>query len=600
MKNITIKYSIVMLAATLLFNTGCKKYLDQVPNDRLTIEQVFQKKGPSEQYLANVYSYINDESDQWNGGGNPWLGNADESDITWAKYDIYKLNIANISAGNALFDKWGYYYKGIRTATYFLNHIDGNAEILALNGQQLIDQYKAEARFLRAYYYFLLMRQYGPVVLIGDTELPVDAPATDLQKPRSPFDDCVNYVVGELDQAASVLPQVPSSNGLPSEVEYGRATVGMALAVKARLLLYAASPLYNGNTDYSNFKNQDGTILINQTYDAQKWKKAADASKAIIDLGLYELYKDPGNDPIKSYQDVFFKAGNSEQIFTRPGNNLPSRDVHSMPRQAGGWNGLGVTQEQVDAYFMKDGRLPDESSLYSETGFTTVNGVQVFNMYLNREPRFYASVTYNNAVWQGGSMTNAGPISFYANGPNGKEGHPTDFTKTGYLIRKNVGPQTNSGSGGNGTNQKRPLVLFRLGEVYLNYAEALNEFSPGNADILKYVNLIRERAGVPQYGAGAAQTPAPVSQADVRSRIRAERRVELAFESIRWFDIRRWKIAAQVMGDMHGMDVSKSNNDFYKRTVISAHLFRAPASYWFPISQYEMDRGRMIVQNPGW
>lgn len=585
-----------MLTITLLFSTSCKKYLDQVPTDRVTIEQVFQKKGPSEQYLANVYSYVDDPADPTN--GNPWVGNADEADVTWSKYTIYDLNIGNIGAANPLFDKWSYYYRGIRSATYFMNHIDGNAEILALNGKQLIDQYKAEARFLRAYFYFLLMRQYGPVILEGETELPADAAASDLQLPRSTYDDCVNYVSSELDKAAEVLPRVPSNNGQASDIQYGRATVGMALAVKARLLLYAASPQYNGNTDYANFKSLDGKQLMNQSFDKQKWKKAADAAKAVIDMGMYSLYKDPSNDPIKSYNGIFFLPWNSEQIFVRKDNSLTGFDTNSMPRQAGGWDGIGVTQEQVDAYFMTDGRPIQESSLYSETGFTTVSGVQVYNMYMKREPRFYASVTYNNAMFQGGKMTAAAPISFYASGPNGKNGHPTDWTKTGYLVRKNVGTQSNNGSGGNGTQQTRPEILFRLGEVYLNYAEALNEYDPGNSDILKYLNLIRERAGIPQYE--SANLPAPSSQADMRTRIWQERRVELAFESIRWFDIRRWKIAASVMGEMHGMDINKDDNTFYKRVVASTHLFRAPASYWFPISQFDMDRTRLAVQNPGW
>jgi hypothetical protein len=600
MKTSIIKRSSLIWMIAMFLHTSCKKYLDQVPDDRVTIEQVFQKKGPSEQYLANVYSYVDDISQQWDGGNthNPWIGNADEVDITWSKYPIYALNIANISAGNTLFDKWGYYYKGIRSATYFINHIDGNAEILTLNGQQLIDQYKAEARFLRAYYYFLLMKQYGPVVLAGEKEIAPDATADEMQIPRSSYDECVDYVSGELDKAAAVLPLIPQNNGQPSDIEYGRATKGMALAVKARLLLYAASPLYNGNTDYSDFKNQDGKQLINQAFDLQKWKKAADAAKAVIDLNMYTLYKDPSNDPVKSYNGVFLNPWNSEQIFVRKTNDLTAYDVHSLPRQAGGWNGIGVTQEQVDAYFMADGRTIQESPVYTEAGFTTQNGVQVSNMYVNREPRFYASVTYHNSIFQGGNMKAAAPISFFASGPNGRNGHATDWTKSGYLVRKNVGTQTNNGSGGNGTQQTRPLALFRLGEVYLNYAEALNEFQPGHPDILKYLNLIRERAGIPQYG--STTLPAPSGQADIRNRIRQERRVELAFESIRWFDIRRWKIASQVMGDMHGMDVSRDDNTYYKRVVISQHLFRSPASYWFPISQYDMDRSRMVVQNPGW
>jgi hypothetical protein len=586
----------VLTVLTVLVFTGCKKYLDQVPNDRITIEQVFQKKGPSEQYLANVYNYINDESDQW--GANPWNGNCDELDVTWSKYAIYNLNIGNMSAGNALFDKWGYYYRGIRSATYFMNHIDNNAEILATDGQQLIDQYKAEARFLRAYYYFLLMRQYGPVVLVGETEIPADAPAGAMQLPRSTFDSCVAYVVSELDKAAAVLPKIPSSNGQVSDIQYGRATVGMALAVKSRLLLYAASPLYNGNTDFAGFKNPEGAQLINQVYDQQKWRKAADAAREVISLGLYSLYTDPGGDPLRSYQGIFMQAWNVEQIFNRKSNSQPTWDVNCMPRQAGGWCGIGPTQEQVDAYFMNDGKTISESSQYSESGFTTVNGVPVYNMYINREPRFYASVTYNNSFFQGGTMTSAKAITFFPGGPNGKTGHPTDWTKTGYLVRKNIAPQTNNGSGGNGTVYARPLCLFRLGEIYLNYAEALNEYDPGNADIIKYLNLVRTRAGIPVYG--SADLAVPASQSGMRIRIWQERRVELAFETHRWFDIRRWKIAAQVMGAMHGMDINKDDNTFYTRVTAANHIFRNPASYWFPISQYDMDRSKLLVQNPGW
>ncbi len=590
------KYNLVLLSLVLLSATGCKKYLDQVPNDRITIEQVFQKKGPTEQYLANVYSYVDDYSSQ--ASGNPWGGNADEIDVTWSKYQTYDINIGNISAGNAIFDRWGQYYKGIRSATYFMNHIDGNAEILALNGQQLIDQYKAEARFLRAYFYFLLMRQYGPVILTGETEIPADAPADDMQIPRSLYDSCVNYVSSELDKAAAVLPLVPSSNGQASDIEYGRATKGMALAVKSRLLLYAASPLYNGNTEFAAFKNKEGQPFINQSYDQQKWKRAADAAKAVIDLNLYSLYVDPSGDPVKSYQNIFLQAWNSEQIFNRKSNGLPDWDVNAMPRIAGGWDGIGVTQQQVDAYFMADGKPITESPLYSETGFTTVGGLQVFNMYVNREPRFYASVTYNNSVWQGGKMTAAAPIVFYASSVNGKNGHATDWTKTGYLVRKNVAPQTNAGSGGNGTKFARPLAIIRLAEIYLNYIEALNEYDPGNADITKYLNLIRARAGVPQYG--SANLPVPSGQSAMRAKIWQERRVELAFETLRWFDIRRWKIAPQVMGDMYGMNINKDDNTFYTRVVASTHMFRNPASYWFPISQYDMDRAKLMVQNPGW
>jgi len=596
--NREIKLMLILLLSGGILNTGCKKYLDQVPNDRITIEEVFRKKASSEQFLANVYSIVPDESNAIDGF--PMVGCSDEADLTWAGGPNYPVNIGNLNPSNVIFDRWGYYYQGIRSATYFMNHINENVEIRALNGQQLINQYQAEARFLRAYFYFLLMRQYGPVVLMGEDVTPPDAVASQMQIARSPFDDCVNYVVGELDKAAEVLPLQPQRNGQASDAEYGRITKGICLAVKSRLLLYAASPQYNGNTEVSSFKNQDGKVLISQTYNAEKWKKAADAAKAVIDLGLYSLYKDPSGNPIKSLDGLFFNSWNSEQIFVRKGNDLGRWDVHCTPRQAGGWCGLAPTQENVDAYFMADGLLPSESSLYSETGFTNVNGVQVYNMFMNREPRFYHDVTYNNSIWQGGTMNAPAPITFYVSGPNGRNGHPTDFSKTGYLIRKNVGPQTNVGAGGNGQVQSRVLILFRLGEIYLNYAEALNEFQPGSSEALTYLNAIRERASIPRYGSGPNALPIPAGQAAMRAKIRAERRIELAYEGHRFFDIRRWKIAPQVMGTMHGMDISKDGNDFYKRVATATpHLFRQ-SYYWWPITQYEMDRNRLLVQNPWW
>lgn len=568
---------------------SCSDYLDQVPDDRQTIEEVFKKKRTTEQYLANVYTYIQDESDEW--ASHPWTSNSDELIPAWVKYATFQINIGNWDAGDSPFSFWGHYYKGIRSATYFINHVDENDELRQIN-PELIVQYKAEARFLRAYFYFMTMRQYGPVVLVGEDELPVDAPAGELQLARSPFDECVEYVVNELDEAAANLPLISES------IDYGRITRGAALAIKSRVLLYAASPLYNGNTDLSNFKNLDGRNLISQTYNAGKWQRAADAAKAVIDLGQYSLYQ-VGSNPVESYRGMLLEPWNSETILARKENNLAGYDVHCNPRQAGGWCGMAPTQELVDDYFMSDG-LPtkDESfasasSLYSETGFTD----GIFNMYVNREPRFYASITYNKSKWAGGNLSGPTEIRFEVDGPNSATGHVSDWSRTGYLLRKGVSEITNDGSGGTGERYARPLVLCRLGESYLNYAEALNEFDPGNADILKYLNLIRERAGIPEYGDGI---PVPSDQVSMREAIHRERRIELAFEYHRWFDIRRWKEAEKYTGHpMHGMDIYSSGDSFYKRVVAQQRAFK-PAYYWFPIRQFELDRGKLLVQNPGW
>jgi hypothetical protein len=579
----TIQVFTVLLFVVLA--GSCKKYLDQVPDDRQTIEEVFQKKGPSEQYLANVYAYIRDEGDQWT--DNFWVGNVDEMEIAWAKHPIYRLNIGNWNAADAPFHTWGQYYKGIRSATYFINHIDANAEILKLDGKQLIDQYKAEARFLRAYYYCMLMRQYGPVILIGDKELPVDAPVSEIKLPRSSFDACVDYVVSELDAAAAVLPISPAGDR-----DYGRATKGAALAVKSRILLYAASPEYNGNTTYANFKNHDGTPLISQTVNREKWKKAADAAKAVIDLGVYQLYKDPSGDPIKTYRGIHLEPWNVESIFVKKNNNLWYWDIHSSLRSAGGWNGLGPTQELVDAYFMKDGKSIQQSSLYTEKGYTN----SVSNMYVNREPRFYASIMFNGRKFKGGAVTGDSiNVELNYSGRDGKKNGGEDYSHTGYLVFKDVSPETNRLTG---KNNSRPQIMFRLGEIYLNYAEAIAEYGGNDADALKYLNLIRERAGIPQFGQGANSLPS-LSGENLIQAIRAERRVELAFEQHRWFDVRRWKIVQNVMGDLHGLNVNADGDAFYQRVVDGNHLWK-DAYYWWPIPQSELDRDGLIVQSPGW
>ncbi len=577
-------YKVTKVLLLAVFVSGCN-FLDQVPDDFMTIDEAFQKKAETERYLANVYSYVKNEASQW--ADHPWGGASDELEITWQRYDVYKINIGNWNASNPPYNFWRAYYNGIRSATYFINHIDENNEIRTLDGQARIDQYKAEARFLRAYFYFMLMRQYGPAILIGDTEIPVDAPLSDFSRPRSAFDDCVEYVVSELDLAASVLPLVPDNSR-----DYGRATKGAALATKARLLLYAASPLYNGNTLFKDYKNPDGAMLISQTYDHEKWKRAADAAKDVIDLGIYDLYRDSEGDVMKSVKGSVQEPWNIEAIWVRKGNTLTDWDIHCSVRRAGGWSGVGVTQEAVDAFFMEDGLPIDQSPLYYEEGFTD----GVFNMYQKREPRFYASVLYNGQTYTGGELKDPTVIDFSYNGKDGKSGAGENYTKTGYLALKNIEPGTNRLG-----NEfvERPLVLIRLAEIYLNYAEALAEYGGNDTEVLRYLNLVRERAGVPAYGGGANQIQVP-SGSGLIDVIRAERCVELMFECHRFFDMRRWMIAKGVMGDMHGMNVDANGYDFFVRKKVSNHLWK-DSYYWWPIQQYEMDRGDgKLVQSPGW
>src|SRR5690606_9054180 len=183
-------------------------------------------------------------------------------------------NIGNWGPSTAVFDFWTYLYQGIRSASVFIARVDECQEMSA----QLRRQRKAEARALRAYYYSLLLRQYGPVVILSETPFEIDTPPQSLQLARTPYDACVQYISAEFDRAISDLPARITDQG-----QLGRIDQLVVMAAKARMLLYAASPLFNGNADYGNFTNLDGTPLINANYDPEKWKIAADAAKAVID-----------------------------------------------------------------------------------------------------------------------------------------------------------------------------------------------------------------------------------------------------------------------------------------------------------------------------
>ncbi len=600
-----------LLIALALCCSACSDFFNQVPDDRMTIDEVFQRRLESEQYLANVYNYIRDESDQTLSQGTPFMGLSDESDITYTNHNTYLMNLGNWNASSDYYNFWRHYYVGIRSATYFMENIGRNSEILAgEGGEALIRKYSAEARALRAEFYACLLKQYGPVILLPEEQvIAPDAPMEEFSFPRNSYDECVDFIVSEFDKAAQDLPL-----WYEDPLDYGRMNKAVCMALKARVLLYAASPLWNGNTDYANFRNKDGKALVNQTYDATKWKRAADAAKAVMDLNLFNLYKrnnDKGEfDPYLSHQYVLLEAYNSEIIFARKTNALGATwEWRCIPRFAGGTSGNGVTQSQVDAYQMSNGEVPilgynsdgtpviNEASGYVESGFSTTDTpfteAGVWNMYLNREPRFYASVTFTGS-YVPNKAAHSAKIGLFFNGNTGKNNGANNFSRTGHLIRKNVHPNSNQATS---NRVARPLVLMRLAEIYLNYAEALNEADPGNPDALKYTNLIRERAGIPAL-------PDELTQSELRDRILLERRLELAFERHRWFDTRRHKQAGQTDGGKFwGLDIdagtSFTDPSFYKRVVFEERVFTAK-NYLFPIPQSEIEKDPQLVQNPGW
>lgn len=603
------KYIIVLLAASLTLATSCSKYLDQVPDDRLTLEETFTNRATAEKFLANIYRNIPDEFGQRNPdvskNAGLWTGGSDEAEYVWGFAQTNNLNIGNWDANSGFVnDYWNNFYRGIRSASFFMANIDKVSQDIT---PQLITQYKNEARALRAMFYFYLLRMYGPVVLLGEDVIAPDAPSESVRLPRSSVEECVSYIATELQSAADNLPVNPINDN-----NYGRITKGMALCYRLQTYLLAASPLYNGNTDLAALRNKDGKQLVSQTFDASKWKRASDAYKAYITQfvpATYSLYRKNNSsgayDPYLSCRDIFLDRFNNEIIMSRIEASIEGRQYELTPYHNGknsetrGSGGLAATQNQVDAFFMANGRkINDPASGYQQTGFTDYKApgspiaTNTYNQWVNREPRFYVNITYHNSVWLN---TNFGNIitELTNNGNSGKATGGNDYSVTGYIVRKAMGL-------GNWRESNRPVILYRVGNLFLDYAEALNESTPGDPDILNYLNQIRERAGIPQYGTGANALPVPANQDAMRQAIRDERRSELAFENVRFFDTRRWKIAETTdNGPIYGLNITQNLPEFLKVVPFETRVFNK-RHYLFPIPSKDVNSDDLMVQNPGW
>lgn len=602
--------------------TSCVDYLDKEPDTELTLPMVFEDKTRIEGWLANVYSHVPD----------PYWGYARKlgwdilsDDMTaserWRQWD-WKVIPMLLGEWTPSTDWDGNYWARlpqlIREANIFIENVHPLPE-QGISATE-VTYMKAEMRFMIAYYYYLLSNTYGPVPFKPNYIAPTDFNLADLMEGQRPYYEVVDWVDKELKEVAEILPAKYTEAR-----KYGRATSIMCLAVRARMLLFAASPLVNGNPDYANHKNKDGENLFSTTEDKSKWAYAAQACKELIDAAeaaghkLYTENNPDGTiDPFMSYQNLFltrYDEGNTEILFARPGGSeYGEYEKHATPQVSGGSGGLGVTQSLVDAFFTENGLPINDDSEYVESGFsgsdetrdntvwdTEVNGGAItksgtYNMYCHREPRFYITVSYNNSYF-----TQEKRLFNFFNG-SADNPHTHDAPQNGYLIRKKISPDLNVKQG---TYKYRPGIVYRLGEAYLNYAEALNESDPGNVEILYYLNKIRERAGIRQYTTGATDDNFIHvdlnDQAEMRKLIRAERRVELSCEGIRYDDLRRWKEAENVLnGDFYGMNFSgKDESSFYVRTPYLKRVYKK-AYYWFPIHQSEIDKNDKLVQSPYW
>ncbi|EXY49857.1 starch-binding associating with outer membrane family protein [Bacteroides fragilis str. 3986 N3] len=619
-----------LLIALLCFVSSCD-YLgvsDQLAGGLQNTEQVFDNVSYTKRWYANVFAGIPDYSgiNSVNVGAfkNPWTGMCDELVVGYGNSSKY--NNSDRNAANMGFHRYGDCYKYIRQANIFLQKAHP-IMTTGTQGDQLLEdeltQMKANVRFMRAFYHYLLFEQYGPIILVKDK---IYNATEDQDVPRNTVDEVIEYIDSELTAVASELTQEP----IFEDKDY-RAwpTKGVALAVRAKLWLYAASPLLNGGyREALSVTNPDGTRLF-PDYDAGKWEKALAACKDFIDYaeaGRYELYKEYKDDngavidPDKSVYNLFQKYTH-EIIWATANNdwggmNGDAFDRRIAPRcEKNGLGSTGVTQELVDAFYMKDGfpvsataYLP-QSTLYQEEGYGTYKdqndnfskkytNVTVSNRYLNREPRFYNTVFFNGRQWP----VSCNQVLFYNGGNSGvQEGQAT---LTGYMLFKRFNRSvslTNPGV----ASQFRPSIIFRLADFYLMYAEAANEVNPNDARVLKYLNLVRERAGLPDI---ETLNPAIRGNQELqRDAIQRERQIELATEGQRYFDVRRWMIAdkngeGRQNGYVHGMNVRGESNDKedFNRIVEASQIVFNRKMYLYPMPDSEMRKTKNLVQNPGW
>jgi len=579
-------FAIIGLTAILSL-PSCNDYED-VPIERFTIEYVFSRTDSmgtkAKEYLVNIYAIM---PYGHNRIGNEYLDAAsDDATSIETSSDVYRLQVNRYTAHDRVTQDmiWGDYYKGIRKCNTFIENIDIVPLKDKFNGGIPLNRaWKAEARFLRAYFYFELIKRYGGVPMVNEIyEL-----GADMELPRNTFEECVDFILDEVEAIKDSLRTLPVAN---TDADGHVVTKEAAMAFKSRVLLYAASPLFNGKT------LEKGNPLLGYTDEsATRWKDAADAAKWFIDT-----YGPDGQAKFELspyFGDVFlnyYGLGTKEVIFFRASGRNKTLENNSGPagftgqNLAKGYN--SPTQNLVDAFPMLDGKPIGKSDKYDYSDET---------MYEKRDPRLDSTVLHNGSLWL---TTN---LATYEGGTH-KPTNLTLKTVSSYYVRKFLG-----------RNEVKPQyedalhvwVMFRYAEMLLNYAEAQNEFggplSSATGTVLTPIDAIkqiRKRAGIEPGTDNMYGLDASMDKDQMREIIQNERRIELAFEEHRYWDIRRWKIAGTVFNEpLKGLVIIRNagKNEINRVNLLTVN-FNEKKNYLYPIPYTEVIKNRNMIQNPEW
>ena len=651
-KNINKSIASALAAAALLFSSGCNGFLNVVPDDGLpSIETAFNLRSSAIKYLATCYSYMTLDGSM---GNDPALLGSDE---LWDLYGRTTTNRSdrvpftmsyiargNMSANTVYANDWASMYEGIRCCDIFVDNIHRVPDM----GDSEKAQWIAEVTFLKAYYHFNLVRKWGPVPIIRES-LPIDSSVDEVRVHRDNIDDCFDFILELLDRA---MPDLPLVN--PSVDEYGRVNQAICASFKAKVAVYAASPLFNGNSEQAALVDTDGTTrLFPEKTDDEKlarWTAAMEACReaiAVCDEANISLYEGDDityrmTDSLKTtltLRNAFNQKWNSELIWGNtqsPSGTMNMYHKLCMPilngytDMLGGYMFIGVPLKIAEQFYTVHG-LPiandsewaninpmdlrvgdDQHSYYICKGRKTVK------LNFDREPRYYASLGFDGGNWLGqlGNYNDLKPedVHFVAcrmGGTHAKRGSQTGPV-TGFLPKKHfpiqatwTGPNSFTGAG----TTWYPWPMIRLSDLYLLYAEAINEAEGPNGahseDLFKYLNLVRERARIPDVKAAwdtYSNSPGYYgTKVGMRAIIHRERLNELAFEGQRFWDIRRWKEApAEYQKGIYGFDVtSAKEEDYYVKKFLYEQKFGLKDYFW-PIPTSYIEVNPNLVQNIGW
>jgi len=626
----------LLIFISIIAFSSCSDYLDVVPEGKATMDDIYKTQRQAQNYVLSMYHAIPNRyhiqylPDLLAGGDllSGWYGAA--------RYFSYKSLLYGLeSSSSTYFAMWstvspsyptGYsaydIFSSIRVCYNVLNNLDKVPDITDDN----LRHWKGEALFLIAYYHQTLLEYYGPTVLVEE-EISFDASAEDIYLKRRPYDECVQFISDTYDEAAKMLPTRWPNDDL------GRAVVATALGQKARLYLYAASPLVNGNSEfYADFKNKDGEQLIPQTYDREKWKRAMDTAKEAIDYceaNGFKLYESPKavslpdmERGIENYHAAFVGEGTGtwwnvdEFLFSMNGQGSISYNTRNMAPRIGyksyssnGFRGyVFPTWDCLHTYYTKNGLPLDVDPLTKDLDlYSVAPGDSTALLNRNREPRFYASVGFDRGEYRiaGGTIT----LKCRRGEPQQNDGNNNNEYQSdnGYYCQKWVSSvDTYNATNNSFIYNKYVFPYLRMTELYLNYAEADFEYNGTlSGQSLEYINKVRRRAGLPKFEDSWALVGGIPTGSRLQEIIRQERSIEFFMEGRRFHDIRRWKIAeAEMMRPQKAWNLAgKTEADFYQVTNMKeggTRVFDSPKNYWLAIPLDQINANYNLVQNPGY